>query len=78
MKNWGRIQSQGEKIEKSESWSKGTPLTIIEGKINLSNLKAKHSKNILDEKMNAFDKLEKFMDNSNKQGGINGPISKKL
>ena len=41
MKNRGRIQSQGEKIEKSESWSKGTPLTIIEGKINLSNLKAK-------------------------------------
>ncbi len=57
---------------------KSTSLTIIEGKINLSNLKAKHSKNILDEKMNAFDKLEKFMDNSNKQGGINGPISKKL
>ena len=32
----------------------------------------------MEEKMNAFDKLEKFMDNSNKQGGINGPISKKL
>lgn len=76
MKHRGRIQSQGNKIEESEDWSKENPLPIEDGKKKLSNLKSKHSRKELKIRSIAFDKLEKFMADAKKQGGVNHPISK--
>ena len=76
MNHRGRIQSQGGGIKKSENWAKNSSLTISEGKTKLSDLKTKHPKKILRERINAFAKLEGFMNNANSQGGVSGPISK--
>ena len=63
MKNRGRIQAQGEKLEASEAWSQEEPLTKNEGLVKLDSLKNKIPKKEAKIREKAFKKAKRFIEN---------------
>jgi len=73
----GRFQAQGKNLEESEGWAQDNPLTIIDGRKKLNDLKNKIPPNELLAREVAFIDCRKFIDKSNQSGGINiGNIGK--
>ncbi len=76
VKNSGRFQAQGLKLEISEKWNKEEPITLEEGKSLLKNLKNKLSKKDKLIREDAFKKCEKYIIQANKNGGVSSVITK--
>ena len=57
----GRIQAQGNDLEKSESWAKDEPLSLDEGLSLIENLKKQLTPAELKKREKSFEKLEKFV-----------------
>lgn len=76
MKNRGRIQAQGEALEKSESWSTNQPFNKISGSTLLTSLKSKLNKHDLNLRKNEFDKAQNYINNAPKATGVSAQISK--
>lgn len=72
----GRLQSQGDNIEKSENWSLEIPLCKIDADDKMKALKIKHSKQELKKRQDAFNKASKFIEITNKAGGAYAQIAK--
>lgn len=66
----GRIQSQGGKIEDSEKWEFQEPISSKTAKSKIETLKNRHPKREKTIRANAFQKAKKFIDISEKAGGI--------
>jgi len=63
MKNRGRIQAQGERLEESENWSQNEPLTKNKGIEMLDNLKNKIPTKDAKIREDAFKKAKRFIKN---------------
>jgi len=72
----GRIQAQGEKLEESESWAKIIPLTKNEGMQMIEKLKNKIPKNEANIREKAFQKLNCYIEQAAKNGGVSAYVSK--
>ena len=74
--NRGRFQAQGEKLEKSESWAKDSPIYHCEGIKLIENLKNQLKKSDLEIRKLAFKQCEEYVDRANKNGGVSSFVSK--
>jgi RHS repeat-associated protein len=66
----GRVQAQGVKLEESVSWNQDTPLTAVDAKQKLEELKGKLSKKDLKIREGAFEQAERWIDRACKCGGL--------
>lgn len=66
----GRIQVQGNGLEKSVSWSQDEPLTRVQGKKLLQQLKEKLSEKEYAERTDQFDQAERYIEGAE---GIEAP-----
>lgn len=72
----GRFQAQGEKLEESVAWNQDSPLTAIEARAKLEELKNKLDKGSLSVREEAFQKADNFVLSACKCGGVDAPVSK--
>ncbi|HEY0608391.1 MAG TPA: RHS repeat-associated core domain-containing protein [Chitinophaga sp.] len=72
----GRLQVQGDKVEKSVPWARDTPPTVSEGLAMLDELEGMLTK--AEKKLRAAElaKARKFIINAGKSGGVDAPVSK--
>ena len=75
MKNRGRIQAQGEKLEESEAWSQNEPLSKNKASLMIDKLKDKIPKKEVKKREQAFKNATRFINNGPYQI-INKIISK--
>ncbi|WP_323787724.1 hypothetical protein [Psychroserpens sp.] len=68
MNNRGRIQAQDDNLEESESWATNDEITKQEGLNKSNDLKEKLSNQELAERINAFNKLERVIQQAPSQG----------
>lgn len=71
----GRIQAQGNGLEKSVSWSQNEPLTREQGRTLLKQLKAQLSEKEYAERAEQFDKAERYINGAN---GIEAPENRRF
>ncbi len=76
IKNSGRFQAQGLKLEKSEKWNQDTPISLKDGLQLIGSLKKQLSKNELLIRKDAFIKCENYITQANKNGGASSVIIK--
>ena len=70
----GRIQSQGGKIEDSESWNYNMPISEKTAKDKVNILKARHTRKEQKLRSNAFDKAYNFIDNAKSAFGVDAQV----
>ena len=66
----GRIQAQGNGVEKSENWSQDNPLTSKDALILLENLKSRLSEREFEERKYGLKKAKALIQNASENGGI--------
>jgi len=66
----GRIQAQGNRIEKSEPWAQATPLTLIQGRLKLTTLWQSLSPAEQRNRNYAFIAADKWMSKVSTYGGV--------
>jgi len=71
----GRVQAQGEKLEKSETWTQNNPPTKNEGVQIVEKLKNKISKEETKKREKQFEEAKKFINRAPKDG-VCAPVSK--
>ena len=69
----GRIQAQGNKLEKSEKWAQATPLTLSQGLALLDALTAKLTPKEASERSYGLAKAREFMTKKAAEGGACPP-----
>ena len=72
----GRIQAQGDGLEKSVSWNRATPPTSKEELSMLDELTESLTKGERKARQEAIDKAKKWIINAGKNGGADAPVSK--
>ena len=72
----GRIQAQGNGVEKSENWSQDDPLTAIQGLTLLNDLSQQLTKQELEDREYGLRKAEIFIENAAENGGVNTLMKK--
>ncbi|WP_423394457.1 RHS repeat-associated core domain-containing protein [Burkholderia sp. LMG 21824] len=72
----GRIQAQGDNLEKSFSWAQDTPITANAALEGLNDLEASLSKSDRKIRENEFRRARKFIKNAERAGGVDAPVSK--
>ncbi|PID89625.1 MAG: hypothetical protein CSA05_00050 [Bacteroidia bacterium] len=75
MKHRGKIQAQGEKLEKSESWVQEKPPTKTDGLNMLQKLMNKLSKKDQKIREKASKNAAKWIENAAKTNGIDAPAN---
>lgn len=70
----GRIQAQGNGLEKSESWSKDEPLTKQDGLGLLNKLWSKLSKKEKKERIKQYEDAKRYIENV--KGGVDATVKK--
>lgn len=76
MRNRGRFQAQGVRLEESESWAKNTDINVQEG-LDLINI-LEQKLPIADSRLRviAFGKAKQYVANAGKMNGVDAPVSK--
>lgn len=76
MKHRGRIQSQGGKINDSESWCEksGVKADVARKKVKTLNARSRSPEKRL--RKEAFDKTIRFINSAEAKGGVTAPVSK--
>lgn len=76
--NRGRIQAQGSapKVEKSQPWAQDTPLTAVEGQALLDILWNSLTRKEKEDRIDAYGKAKRFIENALISGGVDAPVSK--
>lgn len=72
----GRIQAQGNGVEKSENWSQDNPLTSVHGLELLNDLKLQLTKQEIEERAYGLTKAKSFIEVASENGGVNALIKK--
>ncbi|MFK7971632.1 MAG: hypothetical protein AB8F95_14800 [Bacteroidia bacterium] len=72
----GRIQAQGNSLEKSVSWAQSLPVTQEEGLAILSELTKTLSKREKGDRKTSLLKASRFIERAGKAGGVDAPVSK--
>ncbi len=72
----GRIQAQGNSVEKSENWSQDNPLTSTNGLELLGDLKLQLSKREIEEREYGLYKAKAFIETAAENGGVDAPMKK--
>lgn len=75
MINRGRLQAQGDDLEKSEHWATDSIVTKIDGNVMLENLKDQLTRAELSARSLALQKAKRMIDNA-PPAGIQGQIKK--